>query len=62
VPLVWTTDPPTEPGWYWVRNTSDTTMSPYYFDSEEFWNGNDTYEPRWFTHFAGPIPEPQEEE
>jgi hypothetical protein len=60
VPLVWTTDPPTEPGWYWVRWTDGETDVDH-FDMGYF--SEDSPSPFGaFTHFAGPIPEPQEEE
>jgi hypothetical protein len=50
--LVWTTEPPTEPGWYWAKAKGGATWT-FHFNGEEFWHGD-------VTHFAGPIPEPQE--
>jgi hypothetical protein len=62
VPLVWTTEPPTEPGWYWVFwKDSSPEVGVYEFNGEEFWVGADTHTLDWLSHFAGPIPEPQEE-
>ena len=49
--LAWTTEPPTEPGWYWVK-WRQTSNHP----AEVAWTM--LLHP---SHFAGPIPEPQEE-
>jgi hypothetical protein len=63
--LVWTTEPPTEPGWYWVRwknglcdvelgRLTDVPIGAMLLEHQMLGFAN-------FSHFAGPIPEPQEE-
>ena len=52
--MKWTTEPPTEPGWYWIKEGAltpyiewvDLKNLKYYIDG---------------SRFAGPIPEPEGE-
>ncbi|NDC39016.1 MAG: hypothetical protein EBZ48_13360 [Proteobacteria bacterium] len=76
--LTWTTTPPTEPGFYWVRwdksrwNFTDEIVYVRYKrarcrDTSElvaFAFDTDSGEKplSWFTHFSGPIPQPEEPE
>jgi hypothetical protein len=53
--LVWTTDTPTEPGWYWVKWSGGGTTIRHLNVFEIKREGHT------MSHFAGPIPEPQEE-
>ncbi len=49
--LVWTTDKPTKPGWYWWRASKNGTICIRYADPSSTLN-----EGQW----AGPIAEPEE--
>jgi hypothetical protein len=62
--LVWTTEPPTEPGWYWVKDQSNHSFSRVTvlrWSEGELHDSYNTWSRVEFSHFAGPIPEPQEE-
>lgn len=54
-PYQWTTEPPTEPGWYWVESRSLGRIIE--FLNPPIWRVRATNTSRW----AGPIPEPGEE-
>jgi hypothetical protein len=62
--LRWTTDKPTEPGWYYWRSRpvkDSFYWFAYYFDSDTFWaGGTGVIEPNG-GEWSGPIPEPEEE-
>lgn len=62
--LVWHKEPPTVPGWYWVRRASiadayqfitEVTQSDIYDEKLELALGSDWV---WQYEFAGPLPEP----
>ena len=48
----WTTEPPTEPGWYWQRRDKEDTPLPVRVEDISDLPAN--------AQWAGPIPEPQE--
>jgi hypothetical protein len=53
--LVWTTERPTVPGWYWGRHA-------HILDLVMVWVGQDAIDSDLFkpgTEWAGPIPEPR---
>ena len=60
--MKWTTDKPTEPGWYWIKTPTGISANGYvdYFDGELI----GLTRPEEFpssTKWAGPIEEPPED-
>lgn len=63
-PLTWTTERPTQPGWYWIKG-EDYAVQVAQLTDQLWWEGfgeEGFYEANTFTHFAGPLPEPGEGE
>lgn len=56
MPLKWTTEPPTVPGWYWHRNCLGVTFLHLTAVKANPLPALDTWE------WAGPVPEPEESE
>jgi hypothetical protein len=58
--LDWTTDPPTEEGWYWVQRIGNDSI-----EIVQFWNIGGTFQTtdfegvNGFTHWLGPLPVPE---
>ena len=73
-PYAWTTDKPTEPGWYWFcgRYCSSTVMEHKIMRVYDDEHGGmripstdhspDDLVGAWFGQWAGPIPEPVDQE
>jgi hypothetical protein len=64
-PPMWSTTPPTEPGWYWMRNEwYDVEPFPAFFDGEWWtYRGSMVRHPPCAKEFwPVPIPEPPREE
>lgn len=63
--MEWTTEQPTELGWYWVYDGFDFYMAellrPELVESFAFIISIDgkRYQVHSFTHFIGPLPEPE---
>jgi hypothetical protein len=66
--LGWTTTPPTEPGWYWVKcdtgavsvylvNLANSVMGLYFESLGESWEY--IMEDWKITHWLGPLPPPE---
>jgi len=70
--LTWTDEPPTEPGWYWLRTNPDVGISPRVvkvIERDASLRVNDTLDDAGIDHelgdydnyqWAGPIPQPVE--
>lgn len=69
--LQWTTEPPTEEGWYWVKNkyTGAHDIEPVYLvkvthiENQVVWsieiNGGSGEDFSYFSHWLGPLPVPE---
>lgn len=63
--MIWTTEKPTRPGWYWARNK---TRVPQIVEVEANKHGDLHYGIYTLRHYgsnlewAGPIPEPEEQD
>jgi len=60
----WTTEPPTEEGWYWVKDGDTARIAEVFFASKTTLLADLTDEemPRVlsaFTHWLGPLPVPE---
>jgi hypothetical protein len=62
----WTTTPPTEPGWYWVRNIKGKIWCDEVFKKDGvmcWWSEDEnTFNSiilDYFTHWLGPLPPPE---
>jgi hypothetical protein len=56
----WTTDPPTEPGWYWVKHVAhnEITMTQVCELTDDYLTTENG--PLYvFSHFLGPLPQPE---
>ena len=66
--LVWTSEPPTEPGWWWYDFNGEfgSTPTEVWVTTDEIWArplgtiSRPIHE--WKGRWAGPIPEPRESE
>ena len=55
--MVWTTEKPTKPGWYWRRVGIDVIVT--YVDSDDLFRGLQRSGFDTGGEWAGPIPEPE---
>lgn len=58
--MKWTTEKPTEPGWYWFKNANGIVMQEIFLSKKgELWVDFDPLYEYENTQFAGPIPQPE---
>jgi len=59
--MEWTTEKPTQDGFYWVWNGHERNMAEVIKDGTQFqvWIEDGWCRPDKFTHFIGPLPEPE---
>jgi hypothetical protein len=65
--MTWTTDKPTEPGWYWLRHVHISAEIGFCYQAKKRWWVATAYrdhplEMSYFMGFqwSGPIPEPED--
>ena len=63
----WTTEPPTEPGWYWVTYAGGVSVIKVRQDEKGLWIEDGYYSDqrlaidsawKYHSHWLGPLPEP----
>ncbi len=60
--MKWTTDKPTEPGWYWVRDGQQIEMVDLELDSGTlvvYAVDDDHHTVDEYSHWFGPLPQPE---
>ena len=64
----WTTEPPTEPGWYWVTYAGGVSVIKVRQDEKGLWIEDGYYSDqrlaidsawKYHSHWLGPLPEPE---
>lgn len=62
--LLWTTTPPTAPGWYWAADAGRTPIIVIVAESAKglrafFISDDESFDLDYWSHWLGPLPEPE---
>lgn len=55
----WSTDPPTEDGWYWAYDSRDGKVEMIFYGNEPELVWIDRLVLELYTHWLGPLPKPE---